>query len=64
LTFYISLESLEPKEADCTIFAKKFCIVLCTTDAVKSEKKVAHFQFFLNKILVFANIFADFNVNG
>ena len=34
LIFYIFLESLEQKEADCTIFAKKFCIDF-RTDAFK-----------------------------
>ena len=29
-TFYSSLESLEQKKADCTIFAMKFCINFCT----------------------------------
>ena len=50
--FYIFLESLEQKEADCTCFAKKFCKQICT-DAF------AYFQFSLNIILVcekFANI--------
>jgi len=42
LIFYSSLESLEEKEADCKVFAKKFCIDFCT-DAFKEILQIFSF---------------------
>ena len=44
-TFYRSSESLQHKEADCSISAKKFCVDFCT-DAFRFEKFCKYLSYF------------------
>ena len=53
-TFYSSLESLEHEKADCTIFAKKFCVDIFT-DALKEN--FLNFSFYFLKMYNLAHFF-------
>ena len=53
---YSSLESLQQKQADCTIFAKKFCTDFCT-DACKGNLHIFSFSWIHILVLNFFKMF-------